>query len=377
MTALPRVTASQERSYRLGRHGLLPEGTQLSGVDALASLTFGLHAARQSSPWVTLRTRLPAFEAPELRRLLTAERRLIRVRCMRQTLHILPLDLAATAHHATLRQRLTPCRARLRQLGHSERAFRAACARVRASMADIPIPYRELEARARSSHRPVNLIRLAIKWLWETGELAHVDLSPSLHHEHRAFVRATAHYPGLGLRPEAADVRGACDELVYEHLRAFGPASVSDTAWWSGLGLSTARDAIARAGDEFVRVAVDGVSDELLIAQGELDLLRSADPIDPRHVTLLAYEDPALKGYFATRGRYVRTRDYQALFNSIGEARASIMLGGEAVGVWAFERETGQIKHELWRHIAKSSRQAIVGRLDDMAAFFASEPRLA
>jgi winged helix DNA-binding protein len=309
--------------------------------------------------------------------MLIAERRLIRVRCMRQTLHILPLELAATAHHATLRQRLAPCRARLRQLGHSERAFRVACARVRGAIADAPIPYRELEARAGSPRRQLSLIRLAIKWLWETGELAHVDLSPSLHHEHRAFVRTEAHYPDLRLRSEAADLMESCDELVYRHLHAFGPASIADTAWWSGLGRGTVRDAVARASGEFVPVAVDGVRDELLVAEGELVRLRNAEPLNPRHVTLLAYEDPALKGYFATRERYVRARDYHALFNSIGEARASILVGGEAVGVWAFERDTGRIKHELWRRVSRASSQAITERLEDMTAFFASEPRLA
>ena len=374
MPALVRVPLSQERAYRLGRHGLVPERTALSGVDTLATATYGLHAARQSSPWVTLRTRLPAFEPTHLRNMLTAERRLIKVRCMRQTLHILPLDLARTAHDATLRQRLAPCRARLHQLGHSERALRDACAQVRGVFGDIPIPHRELEVRASSARRQLSLIRIAIKWLWEIGELAHVDLSPSLHHEHRAFVRTEAHYPGLGLGAETPDLERSCDALVREHLRAFGPASIADTAWWSGLGRAAVRGAIIRGGGEFVQVAVDDVSDELLLAADELARLRDTEPLDPEHVTLLAYEDPTLKGYFATRSRYVRARHYDLLFNAIGEARAAIMVGGEAVGIWSFDRRTGRVTHSLMQKLGKTLRQAIAERLLAMEDFLRAEP---
>jgi len=374
MPVLVRVPRPEERAYRLARHGLVPERSTPAGVDALASATYGLHAARQSSPWVTLRTRLPAFEPTELRHMLSGERRLIKVRCMRQTLHILPLDLARTAHHATLRQRLAPCRARLRRLGRSDTALRDACARVRAVLGETPVPYRELEARAASTRHQVSLIRIAIKWLWETGEVAHVDLSPSLHHEHRAFVATEAQYPGLDLRAEAPDLQSSCDALVREHLRAFGPASIADTAWWSGLGRTAVRDAVMRAGGEFVPVALDGVSDELLLAADELERLRDTEPLDPGHVTLLAYEDPTLKGYFSTRSRYVDACHYDLLFNTIGEARAAIMVGGEAVGIWSFDRRGRRVTHSLMRRLTKGVRSTIAERLLDMEDFLRAEP---
>jgi Winged helix DNA-binding domain len=373
-----KVNPAQERAFRFARHGLLGEAQPTPSVESLASDLFGLHAARQSSPWVALRARIPGFEPSELRRMLSAERRLIKVRCMRQTLHILPTDLASTAHHATLRQRLGPCLVRLRHLDRTERALSDAASRVRSAVAEKPVPYRELQLQTSGgSKEQLALLRLAIKWLWETGELVHVDLSPSLHHEHRAFALTESLYPGLELRPDTREVQKACDALVLHHIRAFGPTSITDTGWWSGLGTAAVRRALERHAGEFVTVRLGGASEDLLLAEQDLERLLDTAPLDPEHVTLLAHEDPALKGYFSTRGRYVRSKDYKQLFNSIGEARASIMLGGEAIGIWGYERNRGRVAFQLMRQVSKRTREAISDRLDDMETFLRAEPLLA
>ncbi len=92
---------------------------------------------------------------------------------------------------------------------------------------------------------------------------------------------------------------------------------------------------------------------------------------------MLAYEDPALKGYFSTRCRYVSAEEYGSLFNSIGEARASILLDGRVVGIWRFERGNGRITYDLLGRVSKRSQRRIGERLEDMNGFLSSEPRLA
>ncbi len=269
MCAVIYLDAASERGYRLARHGLVADGEANLSMEGLAGSMFGLHAARQSSPWVALRARLPGFEASDLRSGLRHDRRLIKVRCMRQTLHILPVELAPTAHHATLQQRLGPCRARLRTLGCSERALNLALERVRTAVGDEAVPYRQLEAAASGRRLNKILVRLAIKWLWEIGEFAHVDLSPSLHHEHRAFARTRGLHPQLDLAGEEPHVERARDALVAHHIRAFGPTSIRDTAWWSGLGITAVKRAVARSRNTLVTVRVEGINEDLLLAEEE------------------------------------------------------------------------------------------------------------
>lgn len=57
-----------------------------------------------------------------------------------------------------------------------------------------------------------------------------------------------------------------------------------------------------------------------------------------RRYTFLGHEDPILKAYFETRGRYIDKANYPRLYNQIGEARPAIVANGHIVGVWQWDR---------------------------------------
>jgi hypothetical protein len=99
--ALDDSGARQLWNWLLRRHGLA-EDTKFDSVSGIAHATLGLHAARLPSPFATVIARsvsptvaLTLFEAETHADLMT-------VRCMRKTLHTLPLELAVVAHRATL-----------------------------------------------------------------------------------------------------------------------------------------------------------------------------------------------------------------------------------------------------------------------------------
>ena len=101
---LDEAGAARAWNWILARQGLA-DGRRLSSAAEIADAALGLHAARLPSPYaiVAARSSDPAipgslFTAPVRASLLT-------VRCMRKTLHTLPLPLAAAAHTATLRFR--------------------------------------------------------------------------------------------------------------------------------------------------------------------------------------------------------------------------------------------------------------------------------
>jgi hypothetical protein len=331
----------------------------------------GLHAARLSSPWVAMRARAAHFEPGQLRRPLIEERSLLKLRCMRRTLHILPPALAATAHAATLSQRLPPCDLALRRLGQGERALRSTAEAIRSRLSGETIDYRALTNAVAHGRRDPRFVRLAIKWLWERGELVYLDLSPSLHHEHRAFALTSEAFPGLSLATSSC--AASQEELVLAHIRAFGPVSVRDIAWWSGLGLNKVRAIVARRRHELVPVVLSGAEPELLLRADDLDELEGTEPIDPEHITLLSYEDPSLKGYFETRSRYVPAASYDKLFNSIGEARASVLRGGRVVGVWTWNRKARRIESVTLERLTPTARRRIADQLHDMESFLRAE----
>ena len=66
------------------------------------------------------------------------------------------------------------------------------------------------------------------------------------------------------------------------------------------------------------------------------------------NITLLAYEDPSLKGYYESRERYVSDKFYKQLFNSIGESRASIVRNGEVIGIWSWDKKQKKIEKTIF-----------------------------
>jgi Winged helix DNA-binding domain len=366
------VPLAQERGFALRRHIL--DGTAGHEPYEVAAALVGLHAARLSSPWVAMRARVAEFESADLRRPLVEEPSLIKLRCMRRTLHILPFDLAAVAHTARLDQRLGHVLATLKRSGHTERSLRTAASHVLDAATGGLRPYRDLERAVTAAHpKAVELIRLAIRWLWERGELVYQDLSPSLHHEQRAFARAADAAPGLDLAAHApTDAKNA---LVRAHIAGYGPVSVNDIVWWSGLRRSEVTSALNHHREELIGVRIPTIRDEvLLMDHAGAGALLAADAADPEHVTLLGHEDPALKGYFNTRARYVDDAGYARLFNPIGEARASVMIGGAIAGVWTWDRRRRRIATDLFRRLPNQLASALKERVASMEAFLRADP---
>jgi hypothetical protein len=332
------------------------------------------------TPFVTLRTRLPGFTATELRTALEPGGTLVKLRTCRRTLHIYPLADAGVPHAATLRQRLGACAASVRRLGHDPAVLARIAPLIREALAAGPLSNRELEQRVVAA-RPrirarrellVLLVRLSIKWLWESGELLYRNTADSLHRERREFgLTATAH-PALQLNHLASS--DAVTALLRRYLAAFGPAAVEDFQWWSGLPRGDITPAVAALRPDLVDVQIGQDLTPLLLLAEDESRLRAAEPLPSNHVALLAYEDPTLKGYHATRHRYVDHQHRTRLFNTIGEARASIALAGRYAGTWQFHRSTRTISHNLDTALSPATQRAIVARLHDMIEFLRSEP---
>ncbi len=376
--AVLEVSAAQERGYRAARHGLHPVAGP-STLEELASAHAGLHAARLPTPFVTLRARLPEFAATQLRQALEPGGSLIKLRTCRRTLHIYPLAEAGAAHTATLRQRLSACAATVRRLGKNPQVLTRIAPLVREALTAGPLPYRELEQRVLAAPPRIRarrdvlgeLVRLAIKLLWESGELVYRNAAESLHRERREFGLTQLVHPTLQLNHITA--HEAVRVLLRRYLAAFGPASIDDFQWWSGLTRGEITSALAALRPELIEVRLDGRPEPLLLAEHEPHLL-TAEPLPDTQVNLLAYEDPSLKGYFTTRHRYVDEQHRATLFNTIGEVRASIAVAGRCVGTWQFDCRTRTIDHHFFTSVPKATRRTVTERLDCMTEFLRSEP---
>ena len=121
-------------------------------------------------------------------------------------------------------------------------------------------------------------------------------------------------------------------ELVRRWLAGFGPATVADVKWWTGLPMGQVRKAVAAAGA--VEVDLDGVPG--LVLPDDLDPVPAPEP----WVALLPALDPTTMGW-AGRDFYLGPHR-PVLFDRNGNAGPAIWWDGRVVGGWAQRRRRGR-----------------------------------
>lgn len=106
--------------------------------------------------------------------------------------------------------------------------------------------------------------------------------------------------------------------LVTAYFHRYGPATIRDAAWWSGLSATDITTALRRSQRSFVTLAMPwGTQPCLMFADQAAE---AASHEEAAGVQLLAHEDPALNAYHQTRDRYLAGLPQRRAFNQIGDA---------------------------------------------------------
>lgn len=340
-------------NWILARQGLT-DSRRLSTAWQVADAALGLHAARLPSPYamVAARTSHPAIPAS----LFTAPARatLMTVRCMRKTLHVLPLPLAAAAHVATLRFRDRDARRAVINAGYTTAAIEQVTEQLCALLQDGPLAHRAIEARLATHGTGIQATRLAIKLARERGMIVYINAATTWNREVRTFALTSAAYPDLDA---SLPREQAVTELVTAYFDRYGPATLRDATWWSGLPATDITTALRACGRPVITVATPWSRDPCLMFADQA--AESTASNAATGVQFLAHEDSALKAYFQTRGRYLGGLPQQRAFNQIGEAMPCILVDGLVAGTWSWNARTATVDIDLipGRYPAPTRRQ--------------------
>ncbi|ONH25497.1 DNA glycosylase AlkZ-like family protein [Pseudofrankia asymbiotica] len=324
------VQARRLWNWTLSRQGLHPH-RRLTSVAQISHATLGLHAARLPSPFATVLARADGPDAalPILGR----PHGLITLRCMRRTLHLLPLDLAAAAHRATVHYRLRDATRRASNAGVPDQLLAQIRAQLPGLLADGPLPHRRIEDTLAPTGTAA--VRAAVKAAWEAGTLTYLNASGCWNAERRMFGLTSQLHPSLDLD---LDRRTATRTLLRAYFDRYGPATLGDAIWWSALSRAVVIDALDDPEAPVVEVATPWSPSPAYMPAKRYEQFTAADP--DTHTTglqLLAHEDVALKAYAETRARYLGDLAPRQAFNQIGEALPTVLLDGQVCGTWMWE----------------------------------------
>jgi hypothetical protein len=343
--------------WLLRRQGLSNE-TRLGSVASIADHTLGLHAARLPSPFATVLAR--CIDPTVAMTLLTppAERTVITVRCMRKTLHTLPFPLAEAAHAATIHFRERDALRAIVNAGLSISAISRVIEEVCTLLSDGPLFHRDIETcLVERKVAGTSAIRLAVKLAWERGILCYLNETSSWNRECRKFALTAATSPLLMM---AMDRQDATRYLIQTYFDRYGPASVQDAVWWSGLSRAAVLAAMHEIDRSWIEVRTTWTESPMYMFNDRIEQFQATSSSGQRSETsFLAHEDIALKAYFETRSRYLAGLPKNEAFNQIGEALPTIVIDGHIVGIWHWSASRMHIEHRLFYHLTSKNRSEI------------------
>jgi hypothetical protein len=359
-----RRIGAEERRARLGLRHHLAASARADVVEAARDLV-GLHATDPATVYLAARARMGVPEVGAVERALYEDRALVRILGMRRTMFVEPVELmpvvqAACTDAIAVQQR----RLLVGMVGG-------------AGLADEPAGWVEemekavikaLEARdgATAAEVATDDPRLAQQIVVAEGKPYEGRQSVVT----RVLLLLAAEGRIVRGRPRGSWVSGqyrwsvvdawlpdglaewsledAQAELVRRWLAGFGPATIADVKWWTGLPMGQVRRAVARVGA--VEVDLDGTPG--LVLPEDLDPVPEPEP----WAALLPSLDPTTMGW-AGRDFYLGPHR-PALFDRNGNAGPTIWWAGRVVGGWA-QRKTGEVVLRLLEDAGADAAAAI------------------
>ena len=362
----PHVDNTQRRARLAHRHRLTPS-TRSDDPCSIASDLVALHSSDPATVYLSVAARMnhPTIEPTELA--LYTDRTLIRHHAMRRTLWVVTSDMIPVLHAACTRTiAISETKRTLALLGQSPQITNPEdwLGQATEQVVELvkqrgPIVTREIgrllpdlalkvtvsqgsrnEATIAAHTRVLLLAGLAGRlfrgrpvgtWIssqyaWTTGEAASVDDIEQLE-ETEAIAR-----------------------LVRRWLERFGPGTLRDITWWSGLKVTAVREALEALGA--VTVGLDGSEPGFLLP---VDLEESVEPAP--WVALLPGLDPSPMGW-KDRHWYLDEVASHRTFDRNGNVGPTIWADGIIVGGWA-QTPAGEIATELYRPLDRNQTKLL------------------
>jgi len=321
-------------------------------------------------PALTLWARVAGLERDQVDRMLYRDRSLIKVWCMRGTLHLLPTEDLPIYWRAVMGYQLEEWRrwlrrtGRLRPQGERERLHLL----LLEALAEGPLTRNELSARF-----PEFVPESGASWgvdlkeLCYLGRVCHADPSGP----EARFARLDRWLPEADL--ETIDLAMAQKRLLLGYLRGFGPATVQDFAHWAGFCVKDARPIFAAVADELVELKIEGLKGQYWVCKEDLpELLDEHEARLP--LRLLPQFDVFLLGH-KEKSCFLDEVHYKRIFRKAGWISATIWAAGRVIGTWSHKRagKRMQVEAELFISLGREEFAALGEEAEGLAAFLGAQ----
>ena len=367
------IDVAERRARLAARHRLAPRHRGRA-PDEVARSVVALHATDPPSVHLAVAARLDRPSVETVERALYDDRTIVRILGMRRTMFVVPVEAVGVVHASSTRT--VAARERRRLAGYLEAAgvddgsawidragddvLRVLRERGEATTADlsaaVPALAQRIEAGAgtRWAVESTAASRLVALLAAEERVVRGRPLGPWWRGNPNRWAPLEAWAPGAAV-PDDLDPAAAQARLATWWLRAFGPGTLDDLAWWTGWTRTATRAAVRAVG----AVEVDLGGETGLVLPDDVDPAPAVEP----WVALLPALDPTAMGW---KGRDWYLGPHRAaLFDRNGNVGPTIWSDGRVVGGWA-QRPDGTVAFRLLEDVgaeAAASAETAAARL--------------
>ena len=355
------------------KHHLLHKAKK-SDIEKVANDICGLHAQAILTPYVSLWNRVEKFERNMLDEALYKAKSLVKIWCMRGTLHIIPSkDLAI--YNRALKNMWFEHHGRFMKAPDwptIEERRNLVYPKILEALSDKPLKRKELNAKVRSllkdESKPYD--RLFSAWGGILKETCYEGLTVHAQpcNAEACFARLDKWLPNLKL--DTIDEEEAKEKLLLKYLGSYGPASVQDFASWSGLMASDARKALESVASELEEVKIEDVKGQFWMRKKDYKTLieMNLDEKTPAH--LLPKFDSFVLGH-KDRIRIIRKEFMKQVFRKAGDIAASILVNDNIVGTWRYKKTKNSVTVSIspFQKLRKEDLKDIKSVAEDFSLF--------
>ncbi|KYC44816.1 MAG: hypothetical protein APG12_00010 [Candidatus Methanofastidiosum methylothiophilum] len=335
---------SQINSFLL-RKQHLTENTKIQSVAQVTKDIWGLHATNAGTPYLSLFTRMNNFSKDSLDREII-EKRLVKIRCVRKTVHIIPKENVSIAFSATKEAIQINSEKYYKFMGVSESEYRNTSEAILSLLGNKGMNASEIK---KELNLEINLSPI-INYMCDVGILVRGLSKAGWKSNAHTYYRMDKYLPEVNINQYSQEE--ARKKLVRQYLSSFGPVTLTDIAWWAGFPKTEVKSIVDSLEDiDYVNISGLG---EYLISSNDKDLLKNVKENNKPEINLLPNLDPYIMGY-KERERYLDKEHYNYIFDRSGNATTTFINNGKIIGVWDFEEKPSPtVKVFLFeRHIIK------------------------
>jgi len=360
------VTLEQLAYHNLERHSLIDRAPAMDTIRVVEDIC-GLNAQSALNYNLCLWARVEGLDRKLVRDALR-EKTLLRSWFMRNTVHIMTTRQAFVACPALRENLVQEWNRWTVKTGSKERpdSWIVHYDEVLAALEEGPLSRSELlERYSPVSDHPRRILNRTVREMSLKGLVCNAEpRGPWYHDTEHTYADVKRWVPGMKETEESR----AQETLMKAYLRAYGPATVQDYAYWTGTKVSAAREVLRRIDSELVAVEASGQKGKLYVPG---DTLQELDRVEVVPLARLLPKFDALIMGQRDKIRFMDEAARKRVFLPAAEVSATVLVDGRVEGVWVMKKEgdAWSLSVELFRELDEEHMDLLCSEIQRMKGF--------